>query len=174
MDTASFQFVAFGLAAVLISNLSHARLWRSIVLMLASIGLLGMLAHNPIVFLPLAGFLLLGYAGLILIERGWSKSMVWGIVAIILAYVWLKKYTFLPKDTFLRYSYFTLGLSYIFFRVSHLLIERGDGDQKRHIALGDYLLYTLNFTTFVSAPSSAMTTSPGINLPASRSHWGGV
>lgn len=152
MDTASFQFVAFGLAAVLISNLSHARLWRSIVLMLASIGLLGMLAHNPIVFLPLAGFLLLGYAGLILIERGWSKSMVWGIVAIILAYVWLKKYTFLPKDTFLRYSYFTLGLSYIFFRVSHLLIERGDGDQKRHLALGDYLLYTLNFTTLVSGP----------------------
>ena len=48
--------------------------------------------------------------------------------------------------------YFTLGLSYIFFRVLHLLIETGDSREKRHIGLGAYLLYTLNFTTFVSGP----------------------
>jgi D-alanyl-lipoteichoic acid acyltransferase DltB (MBOAT superfamily) len=152
MDTASFQFVAYGLAAALASNFSRSRVWRSIVLMLASIAFLGLLAHNPIVFMPLAGFLLLGYAGLILIESGWSRSMVWGIVVVILAYVWLKKYTFLPEATFLHHPYFTLGLSYIFFRVLHLLIETGDGDEKQHIGLGAYLLYTLNFTTLVSGP----------------------
>jgi D-alanyl-lipoteichoic acid acyltransferase DltB (MBOAT superfamily) len=66
--------------------------------------------------------------------------------------VWLKKYTFLPEGAFLHYPYFTLGLSYIFFRVLHLLIETGDGTEKRHIGLGAYLLYTINFTTFVSGP----------------------
>jgi D-alanyl-lipoteichoic acid acyltransferase DltB (MBOAT superfamily) len=152
MDSAAFQFVAFGLAVALVSNFSRSRVWRSIVLMLASIAFLGLLAHNPIVFLPLAGFLLLGYAGLILIERGWSRSMVWGIVAVILAYVWLKKYTFLPEATFLHHPYLTLGLSYIFFRVLHLLIETGDGDEKQHIGLGAYLLFTLNFTTLISGP----------------------
>jgi alginate O-acetyltransferase complex protein AlgI len=152
MDNASFQFVVFGLAAALLSNLSRSRVWRSIVLFVASFVFLGLLSHDPIAFLPLAGFLLLGYALLFLIERGWSRAMAWCILAVILVYVWLKKYTFLPEGAFLHYPYFTLGLSYIFFRVLHLLIETGDGTEKRHIGLGAYLLYTINFTTFVSGP----------------------
>jgi len=152
MDSASFQFVLFGLALALVSNFSRSRVWRSAVLLVASLVFLGMLAHNPIVFLPLAGFLLLGYAGLLMLERGWSKSMVWSIIAVIFAYIWLKKYTFLPEGSFLHYPYFTLGLSYIFFRVLHLLIETGDAYEKQHIGLGAYLLYTLNFTTLVSGP----------------------
>ncbi|MGA3159894.1 MAG: MBOAT family O-acyltransferase [Terracidiphilus sp.] len=152
MDSASFQFVAFGLAVAVVSNFSRSRVWRSIVLMVASIVFLGLLAHNPIVFLPLAGFLLLGYAGLVLLERGWTRSSVWSILAVIFIYIWLKKYTFLPEGIFLHAPYFTLGLSYIFFRVLHLLIEMGDNREKRHIGPGAYLLYTLNFTTLLSGP----------------------
>ena len=152
MDTASFQFVLFGLAVALISNLSRSRIWRSVVLFLASLLFIGLLAHNLIVLFPFIGFLLLGYAGLILIERGWSKAATFSILAVILAYIWLKKYTFIPEGLFLHTPYFTLGLSYIFFRVLHLLIETGDGNEKRHIGLGSYLLYTLNFTTLVSGP----------------------
>jgi D-alanyl-lipoteichoic acid acyltransferase DltB (MBOAT superfamily) len=152
MDSASFQFVLFGLAAAILSNFNSSRVWRSIVLMSASVIFLGLLAHTPIVFLPLAAFLLLGYGALLMLERGWSRHMAWSVIAIILAYIWLKKYTFLPESTFLRFPYFTLGLSYIFFRILHLLIETGDGSEKRHIGIGAYLLYTLNFTTFVSGP----------------------
>jgi len=152
MDTASFQFVLYGLAAALVSNFSRSRIWRSIVLLLASVAFLGLLDHNPLAFLPLAGFLLLGFACIQLLERGWSRSMVWSIVAVILAYVWLKKYTFLPQGIFLHSPYFGLGLSYIFFRVLHLVIETGDGEGKRHIGFGSYLLYTFNFTTLVSGP----------------------
>jgi alginate O-acetyltransferase complex protein AlgI len=152
MDTASFQFVFFGLTVALVSNFSRSRIWRSVVLFLASLLFIGLLAHNPIVLLPFIGFLLLGYAGLILIERGWSKATTFSILAVITAYIWLKKYTFIPEGLFLHTPYFTLGLSYIFFRVLHLLIETGDGNEKRHIGLGAYLLYTLNFTTLVSGP----------------------
>jgi D-alanyl-lipoteichoic acid acyltransferase DltB (MBOAT superfamily) len=152
MDSASFQFVLFGLAAALLSNLSDSRIWRSGVLLVASIVFPSLLAHNPIVFLPLGGFLLLGYTALVLLGRGWSKFMVWSILGVIFTYVWLKKYTFLPQSSFLHFPYFTLGLSYIFFRVLHLLIETGDGAEKRHIGLGAYLLYTLNFTTLISGP----------------------
>jgi D-alanyl-lipoteichoic acid acyltransferase DltB (MBOAT superfamily) len=70
----------------------------------------------------------------------------------VFAYIWLKKYTFLPEGIFLHSPYFTLGLSYIFFRVMHLLIEMKDNREKQHIGLGAYLLYTLNFTTLVSGP----------------------
>jgi alginate O-acetyltransferase complex protein AlgI len=152
MDTASIQFVVFGLAVALVSNLSRSRVWRSTVLMMASLVFLALLAHQPIVFLPLAGFLLLGYGGLILLERGWSRSLVWSSLAVLLVYIWLKKYTFLPESIFLHSPYFAVGLSYILFRVLHLLIEMGENREKRHIGLGAYLLYTLNFTTFVSGP----------------------
>jgi hypothetical protein len=114
VDTASFQFVFFGLIAAVLSNLSRSRIWRSIVLMAASLIFLLLLAHHPIVLLPLAGFLLLGYAGIALQQRGWSRSFVASILAVLFVYVWLKKYTFLPEGIFLHSPYFTLGLSYIF------------------------------------------------------------
>jgi D-alanyl-lipoteichoic acid acyltransferase DltB (MBOAT superfamily) len=154
MDSASFQFVLFGLAVAIVSNLSRSRVWRSTVLLLASLVFLGLLSQNPLAFIPLAGFLLLGYIGCLLLHRGWSKALVWSVLAVILVYAWLKKYTFLPPGAFLNFPYFTLGLSYIFFRVLHLLIESGEGlaDEKKWIGIGAYLLYTLNFTTFVSGP----------------------
>jgi D-alanyl-lipoteichoic acid acyltransferase DltB (MBOAT superfamily) len=152
MDSASFQFVFFGLAAACVSNFSHSRIWRSTVLMVASVAFLILLARNPIEVLPFVGFLLLGYGGLFLLAHGWSRSLLWSILAVIFVYVWLKKYTFLPEQMFLHSHYFTLGLSYIFFRVLHLLIETGDGSVKKRITFGSYLLYTLNFTTFVSGP----------------------
>ena len=152
MDAASLQFVAFGLAVALVSNFSRSRVWRSGVLFLASLVFLGLLAHSLVVFLPLAGFLLLGYSGMVLLEHDRTRATAWSILPVLLVYVWLKKYTFLPGGSFLRFPYFTLGLSYIFFRVLHLIIETGDGNEKRHIGLGSYLLYTLNFTTLISGP----------------------
>ena len=152
METSSFQFVLFGLAAAILSNLSRSRAWRAIVLLTASIVFLALLTHNPVLFLPLAAFLLLGYASLLLLERGWSGLQAWIIVATVFTYIWLKKYAFLPEGMFISAPYFTLGLSYIFFRVLHVLIETGGTSGKRHIGLGAYLLYTLNFTTFVSGP----------------------
>ncbi len=152
MDTASIQFVLYGLAAAVLSNLNRSRVWRSIVLSAASIAFLALLDRNPIHFIPLAGFLLLGYAGLFLIQRGMHKVTVLSILAVILAYIWLKKYTLLPDASFIHSFYFTVGLSYIFFRVLHLIIEAGDSKDKPRIGLGAYLLYTLNFTTLVSGP----------------------
>jgi D-alanyl-lipoteichoic acid acyltransferase DltB (MBOAT superfamily) len=152
MDAASIQFVLFGIVVAIISNFNSSRVWRSIVLLSASVVFLFLQANSPFEFLPLAAFLLLGYGGVAMLDHGWSRYMVWSIVAVIFAYIWLKKYTFLPEGIFLHFPYFTLGLSYIFFRVLHLLIETGEGSETAHIGLGAYLLYTLNFTTFVSGP----------------------
>ncbi len=155
MDTASLQFVLFGLIAAALSNLSRSSVWRSIVIMLTSVVFVGMLAKSAVALIPLAAFLLFGYAVLALRERGWTTGAAWTVPAVVLVYVWLKKYTFLPESSFLHFSYFTLGLSYIFFRVLHLLIEAGEkaeSEEKPRIGIGAYLLYTLNFTTLVSGP----------------------
>jgi len=155
MDTASLQFVLFGLITAALSNLSRSHVWRSIVIMLASLIFLAMLAKSAVVLIPLAAFLLFGYGALAMRERGWSRGSALIIPAVIFVYVWLKKYTFLPEGFLLHFPYFTLGLSYIFFRVLHLLIEAGEGagtEEKRQIGFGAYLLYTLNFATLVSGP----------------------
>ena len=152
MDTASPQFLLFGLLAAIVSNLNRSPVWRSIVLMTASVIFLGLLDHHPIAFVPLIGFLFLGYAGLVLIGLGFSKLLIWFLCAVIFAYAVLKKYTVLPEGIFIDFPYFTIGLSYIFFRVMHLLIELADGNENKRLSLGAYLLYTLNFTTLISGP----------------------
>src|SRR5581483_959748 len=135
MDTASVQFVVFGLIVAVISNFSRSRWWRSMVLMAASLVFLGLAAHTPMLLLPLAGFLLLGYGALTWLQRGSSRAVAWSVITVIFTYIWLKKYTFLPHAMFLRSPYLTLGLSYIFFRVLHLLIETGDRAEKRKVTV---------------------------------------
>ena len=152
MDSGSFQFIVFGLSAAWVSNFSNSRLWRSIVLMLSSFIFICLLSPSAVMLLPLAGFLILGYAGLLVLERGRRGFLMWTVLSVVFGYVWLKKYSFLPSGSFLRFHYFTLGLSYIFFRVLHLLIETGESREKRHVGPGAYLLYTLNFTTLISGP----------------------
>jgi alginate O-acetyltransferase complex protein AlgI len=152
MDNASFQFVFFGLAAAVLSNFSRSPVWRSGILFLASIVFLALLSHNPVAFLPLTAFLLISYAAIVLRERGWSKSVTVGAFVVVFLYAWLKQYTWLPERSFLHFPYFTLGLSYIFFRVLHLLIEAGEGGGNHRIGFGPYLLYLLNFTTLISGP----------------------
>jgi D-alanyl-lipoteichoic acid acyltransferase DltB (MBOAT superfamily) len=152
MDSASFEFIAFGLVVALLSNLSSSRLWRSVILFFASLLLLWILSPGVIALVPLVGFLTLGYVSVILIRDGRKRLTSFAIIVVIFAFIWLKKYSFLPTAIFLHFPYFTIGLSYIFFRVLHLVIESGEDGPIRSISLGAYLLYTINFTTLISGP----------------------
>jgi D-alanyl-lipoteichoic acid acyltransferase DltB (MBOAT superfamily) len=151
METASLEFLLFGLAVALASNCSRSHRWRSAVLASSSLIFCGLAARHAVVLIPLFGFLLLGFAALEMQQRGWSRTWVLSIAALLLAFIWLKKYTFLPHDLFLRFPYVTLGLSYIFFRVLHLVIEAKEQNYPK-VSFGAYICYTLNFTTLVSGP----------------------
>ena len=153
MDSASFTFIFFGLAVAVVINLNRSRVWRSMVLSAASLYFLYALEKNPLAYVPLLGFLALGYLCILCHRRGWLRVPAVAIVGVLVAYIWLKKYTFFPEAILLHSVYFTLGLSYIFFRVMHLVIESGDGGEiASRIGVFEYLLYTLNFTTFISGP----------------------
>lgn len=151
-DGGSIPFILFGLAVVLLIHISRAPAWRFAVLLAASIGFILILEHDPIALLPLAGFLIAGYLGIVAVRRGVPHAVSVGVVAIIGLYAWLKHYSILPQASFLAFAYLTLGLSYIFFRVLHLIIDAGQPGPARAIGPGGYLAYTLNFTTFVSGP----------------------
>jgi alginate O-acetyltransferase complex protein AlgI len=152
LGTASIQFVAFGLATAVLINLRRSAAWRFTVLLSASVLFVALLGSDFKSFLPLAGFLALGYAGLWLIRRKVPRALLISVLVVIVAYMWLKKYPIVPEADFLPFAYLTAGLSYIFFRVLHLLIDSGEDEDQPHVAIGAYLLYTLNFTTFESGP----------------------
>ncbi|MBW4038412.1 MAG: hypothetical protein HIU91_05945 [Acidobacteria bacterium] len=152
MDTASIQFVGFGIAVTILVNLRRGPMWRSIILLIASLVFIFLLAPNPTALLPLMGFLVLGYVSIFALQRGFSRFMVACVIAVILGYAWLKRYTFLPSATFLSRPYLVLGLSYIFFRVLHLIIETGEDAEPRRITPFFYLTYVINFTTFICGP----------------------
>jgi D-alanyl-lipoteichoic acid acyltransferase DltB (MBOAT superfamily) len=152
LESASVQFVLFGLGVALLSNLFSTPAWRSAVLLLASAAFVVMLAHGAVSLIPLLSFLVIGYGGLMILCSGRRRLLPAILLLTIVAYVWLKKYTILPGQLFLSFPYLTLGLSYIFFRVLHLQIESRDSSEQEPIPITKYLLYTLNFTTLVSGP----------------------
>ena len=154
MGSASFEFLGFSAAVILVLNLAaRSVLWRQAVLLVASIAFLSFFSHAPQAWLPLVAFLACGYASLRAMQSGKGKAGYAPIlIGLIFAYVWLKKYTFLPEPLFLSFSYVTLGLSYVFFRVLHVVIDAHDGLIAEPVGVVSYVNYTLNFTTFVSGP----------------------
>jgi alginate O-acetyltransferase complex protein AlgI len=153
MTIASFQFLAFSALVVLLFNVWSAVSWRQAVLLIANIYFLSTFSTDPRTYLPLAGFLVFGYASVSLLQSGRIKSAFLPILAIgICGFFWLKKYSFFPFFGYLQFPYVTLGLSYIFFRTLHLIIDARDGVLPHRVGPVGYLNYMLNFTTLVSGP----------------------
>ncbi len=152
LDGGSASFIAFGLLVVLLVNCSRAPAWRFAVLISASLAFILLIQPHVVALLPLAGFLAAGYLGVMAVRSGMHRAVVVGVIALVAIYAWLKQYSFLPSHSFLAFGYFTLGLSYIFFRVLHLVIDAGAPGPARDIRVAHYLAYTLNFTTLVSGP----------------------
>jgi alginate O-acetyltransferase complex protein AlgI len=144
-------FILFALAVAIIFNLSRDPQWRRGILLLSSALFLALMAPSPQSLIPLVAFIVLGFACLRWIQSG-RKGYIVILVSVLLLFVWLKKYAFIPPSAFLTFPYMTLGLSYILFRLLHLLIEAHNGALPEKVGLTLYLDYTLNFTTLVSGP----------------------
>src|SRR5271166_4598264 len=153
MGIYSIRFVPFAITVILLYNLARPRAWRQTVLLIANIYFLASFASNFKAFVPFISFLALGFMVVRLMQnrRGQSAYLPM-LVGVIVIFVWLKKYTFLPTTTFLRFPYVTIGLSYIFFRILHLIIDTRDGSLPDRIGPIAYLNYTLNFTSLVAGP----------------------
>ena len=139
---------------MIVFNIRPSVAWRQFALLAANIGFLGFFSRRPAEFVPLAAFLLFGFLSLRLMQAGATRLFVPILIVGIASFIWLKKYAFLPSSLFLRAPYVTLGLSYILFRVLHLIIDARSRHTilPRNVSLVSYLNYTLNFTTLVSGP----------------------
>jgi alginate O-acetyltransferase complex protein AlgI len=167
MTVPSVTFLLFAAAAALLFNLSRNRGWRDGVLLLVNLIFLASFIVDPAVLLrdpaqllqhgtdlaPYAAFLLLGFVLVRWLQAGAPAPVYAGAIGLILVvFFWLKKYTFLPPQIFLPFPYMVIGLSYVFFRVLHLVIDAKDPAALGRVGPLAYLNYTLNFTSLVSGP----------------------
>ncbi len=148
------QFLAYACAAAILFNLSRKLAWRQGVLLLASVGFLAFFSNDIRAFVPFVTFVLLGFVALRLMQAGATFLFAPVVIVALGTFIWLKKYAFVPASLFLQHPYLTLGLSYILFRVLHLIIDSRSqySTLPRRISLVSYLNYTLNFTTLVAGP----------------------
>jgi D-alanyl-lipoteichoic acid acyltransferase DltB (MBOAT superfamily) len=152
MTIASLPFLGFAAAFALLYNLARPLWWRELVFLAANIAFLATFSLGLVSYVPLACFLAVGYAGTRALQAGRAGRVYWLLLAgILAAFCWLKKHSFFPAEP-LAIPYVTIGLSYIFFRVVHVLIDARDGNLPERIGPVGYLNYLLNFTALVSGP----------------------
>jgi alginate O-acetyltransferase complex protein AlgI len=155
MNVPSLTFLGFtALIAVLLHGW-RAVWWRDAVRLVANIVFLATFARDPRAWLPFAGFLALGYVGVWMLQsdRHAMRRLFPALCCIIvLTYIWLKRYTVIPDAMLLHMPYAVIGLSYVFFRVLHLVIDAHDGTLPDRLGPVPYLNYTLDFCCIVSGP----------------------
>ena len=149
MTVPSWQFLMFVLVGAAAFNAVSSGWWRESVWLVLNLAFVWSFSRTAGPLLPLAGFLALGYLGAEAARRRWSGPVT--IVLVLAVFVWLKRYSFIPHALLLPPGAMLIGLSYIFFRVMHLVIDAAQGGTER-IGVVRYLNFTLNFPAFVSGP----------------------
>ena len=153
MTIASLPFLAFAVVVAGVYALGRAVWWRQLVLLAANVAFLVTFAAGLVSLLPLLGFLAAGYAGVRIVQRVRRRGVFVAVLSLVVVlFFWLKRYSFLPQASFLPFAYSVIGLSYIFFRVAHLVIDAQGGDLGGRVGPVAYLNYVLNFTSLVSGP----------------------
>jgi alginate O-acetyltransferase complex protein AlgI len=153
MNVPSYAFIGFVALVAAIVNISSSSHWRRCVLALANIAFLFTFTHDPMQLAPFVGLLALGYAGVKIGEsRKYGALCAMFVIALLLAFCWLKRYAFIPSAAFLPFPYLLVGMSYVFFRIAHLVVDAFSGTLPGRVGIVSYLSYTLNFTSLVSGP----------------------
>ncbi|CAB3776193.1 hypothetical protein LMG28688_00184 [Paraburkholderia caffeinitolerans] len=153
MELTSWQFVAFSVVVVFLFNASRAARWRASVLALANVAFIASHLRAPYQALALAAMLVGGYVATLVVRR-WNSRAVVGlcIALVVVGFLYLKHYSFMSFVPTLPFLYLVLGLSYILFRIIHLIVDTASGDVGEPIAVWEYFNYTCNFLTFISGP----------------------
>jgi alginate O-acetyltransferase complex protein AlgI len=152
MNVASLDFLGFSLVVAIVYNLGRPLAWRQAVMTVANLAFLATFSMKLLSWLPFAAFIVLGYISYLLIRNRINGAFLPFLCAVLVSFFWLKKYTFLPSQSFLTFPYVTLGLSYILFRILHLLIDTHEQVIDDFVGPVAFLNYTLNFTAVISGP----------------------
>lgn len=147
------------LAALFAGGAAYACLrgvWaRRIFLTLCNLLFLWRFLPDPVTAGALAAFVLSGYvAARRLASRPSSIGLALYVAGLTTAFVYLKRYAFLqllPGATLLDHTLDLVGLSFIFFRQIHYVVDAKEGEIPEFTVWG-YLCYQLNLFTLLAGP----------------------
>jgi D-alanyl-lipoteichoic acid acyltransferase DltB (MBOAT superfamily) len=109
---------------------------------------------GPVLAASSIGFVLIGYALVRVVQRFPETTLAPAITAYTLLFMYMRDYDFLHwllPEALLTSTLATVGLSFLFFKVLHVMIDARSGTLGR-FDLPTYLNYSLNFTTFMMGP----------------------
>jgi alginate O-acetyltransferase complex protein AlgI len=152
MSLTSPLFLAFTFAAVILLRLAPSGVSRCATIFGLNAVFLFSMVKAPLQLVPLAGFVLLGYGAILIAGRARSSLslgiLVTGLVAI---FIWLKRYPIVSAVPTFSFVFTVAGLSYILFRILHILIDVAQGSLRRPSFIA-YLNYLFFFLSLLSGP----------------------
>ena len=154
MSLTSPTFFAFLAATVIAFHLSASVAYRRAVLTVAAAVFIASYLTDAAQAVPLLLFLALGYGCLRFVQAGRAgAALAASVVAVVMTYIYLKRFSFTDAlVTPLPFPYLTLGLSYILFRILHVIVDAGSGGLPDRVGPFAFFRYTCNFLCFVSGP----------------------
>jgi alginate O-acetyltransferase complex protein AlgI len=153
MSFTSPSFVLLVLAFVLLTNAFSTPRARSIVLAGASAVFIASYLESPLEIVPFGVFLLFGYASVEALRRSRSSALlVASLVVLLGAFVVLKRYSFFAPAVRSPFPYLTVGLSYVLFRLIHLMVDARQGELRERISALRFSNYCLSFLSFTAGP----------------------
>lgn len=153
MAFTSLSFLALVTAVVLLTNAFPAPRTRAWVLLAGSAVFLASHVDSALQLAPLAGFLLLAYGAIELVRRTRSSLLLGvALLSLVATFLMLKRYDFAKSLVALPFPYLLVGLSYVLFRVLHLLVDAQQGELGARLPVSGFVGYCLNFLSFTAGP----------------------
>src|SRR3984893_1820481 len=153
MSLTSASFFLFLAVTMTAFHVSASVPHRRFVLGTANAVFIASYVSNVTEALPLLAFLALGYLCVFLVYlRRSGTVLALGNAAVLVAYIFLKRFSFFEPLGRLPFPYLLVGLSYVLFRILHIMIDVRSGDLAERIGPLAFFRYTCNFLCFVSGP----------------------
>ncbi|MEM1128947.1 MAG: MBOAT family O-acyltransferase [Pseudomonadota bacterium] len=147
------EFLAVGLAAVILLNLFQG-LYRQFLFLGLNVLFVAGFLLPPIAAAGVGAMFLIGYIFVRLDAHVTGWLFAGGLLLLVSIFAYMRNYDFLTlflPDAFLTSTFAVIGLSFLFFKIIHVIVDHRAGT----IGRLDFLTYTnycLNFSTFLMGP----------------------
>lgn len=143
-------FVGFGLIAALMLRHLRSRTAFLVAANLLNLGFI-LLFFGTFALAILIGIALFGLAVIRLGQRYGTRVIAPGLALVVTLFVVIKQYPFVPRIEFLSEMGAVVGVSYIVFRLVHMIVDTSEKSIEK-VGTLEYLNFILSFFTLLSGP----------------------
>jgi D-alanyl-lipoteichoic acid acyltransferase DltB (MBOAT superfamily) len=154
MSVTSVSFLGFAIGVAILHALWGNPAWRQALMLVSNVAFVLSFTTSVTALAPYAAFLMLAYVSVRSAQftRGPLPTFIF-IAGTTFLFLWLKKYWFISAAVgFLPFAYFTVGLSYVFFRVMGLILDARQDERLARVGPVKFFNFAMNFPTLIAGP----------------------